>query len=114
MYKICKMYCVCVCVFVSTAPQGWVKCREHISLYTVFVTNKVPLLLPLYVQDFTLLGSLCHPRTCCSCRWQTWRPSTFLQGAYLWPGLVWLGLANLCDLVIQFHDYGSCTENIQR
>ncbi len=29
-----------------TAPQGWVKCRDHISLYTV--TNKVPLPLPMF------------------------------------------------------------------
>ncbi len=30
-------------LWLPTAPQGWVKCRDHISLYTVYVTNKVPL-----------------------------------------------------------------------
>ncbi len=30
-------------LWLLTAPQGWVKCREHISLYAVYVTNNVPL-----------------------------------------------------------------------
>ncbi len=37
-----------------TAPQARVKCREHVSLYTVYVNNKVP--LPLFVP--VLVGSL--------------------------------------------------------
>ncbi len=30
-------------LLLPTAPHGWVKCREHMSLYAVYVTNKVPL-----------------------------------------------------------------------
>ncbi len=44
-------------LWLPTAPQGWVKCREHISLYSVNVANKVPLPLPY------LLGETC---TTCS------------------------------------------------
>ncbi len=33
-----------------TAPQRWVKCREHISLYIVYVINKVPLPY-LYIHE---------------------------------------------------------------
>ncbi len=27
-------------VALPTAPQGWVKCKDHITLYAVNVTNK--------------------------------------------------------------------------
>ncbi len=38
-----NMYIRCAALWLPTAPQGWVKCRKHISLYTAYVTNKVSL-----------------------------------------------------------------------
>ncbi len=35
-----------VVLWLPTVPPGWVKCRDQISLYTVYVTSKVPLLNP--------------------------------------------------------------------
>ncbi len=54
-----------------TAPQGWVKCREHISLYTVYATNKAPL---LYLNTFLEVPPSKEAKSNCS-----WAPVLLLN-----------------------------------
>ncbi len=48
-----------VALWLPTAPQGWVTCRE---LYTVYVTNKVPLIIAKadFESDFELEDEAYH------------------------------------------------------